>query len=289
MNYHLSKNVMPQEAERKAFNTLAQNTFEFSFEDWYAHGYWNTANQPYTLFDGQKAVANVSVNKMEVLFEGRRRRYVQLGTVMTDPAYRNQGLSRFLIEQAIEDSRAQSDSIFLFANESVLDFYPKLGFEPVAQYSHSQPVRTPVGDAQKLDMNSAVDRALLKHYYEKINPFSRVQALNNYSLLMFYCADFFKEFVYFSQRCDAVIIAKQEKNTLHCFDVFCDEGKDLDEILLAAAAPETDRVQFKFTPHAEHVGGMQILPEEGDTLFILKEMENIYSGERMMFPEISHT
>ena len=38
------------------------------------------------------------------------------------------------MEQVKEDWEKRYDFIFLFANESVLDFYPKFGFERKEQY-----------------------------------------------------------------------------------------------------------------------------------------------------------
>jgi hypothetical protein len=36
----------------------------------------------------------------------------------------------------------------------------------------------------------AQDIALLKHYYQKSNPFSQLRVENNFGLLMFYCSAF---------------------------------------------------------------------------------------------------
>lgn len=50
---------------RSAFNKLVDKVFNISFEAWYQAGYWHKKYIPYTLFDGDKAVANVSVNIMD--------------------------------------------------------------------------------------------------------------------------------------------------------------------------------------------------------------------------------
>ena len=59
---------------------------------------------------------------------GEEKQYIQLGTVMTHPDYRKKGLSRVLTNKAIADYREKCDLIYLFANSSVLNFYPKFGF-----------------------------------------------------------------------------------------------------------------------------------------------------------------
>ncbi|MFR6328053.1 MAG: hypothetical protein ACLUOI_04030 [Eisenbergiella sp.] len=97
MNWHLEKKVRNNPAARKAFNELAIQVFQLSFESWYENGYWTDAYIPYTLMDGDTAAANISVNTMKTIGAGNKKLY-QLGAVMT-PSCRKQGLSRFLMEK----------------------------------------------------------------------------------------------------------------------------------------------------------------------------------------------
>ena len=209
MSLYLSKKVMRNDSLRRAFNTLAVKTFGLSFEDWYQKGYWSEFNTPYTIFDGDRAVANVSVNQLKILCQGKVYNGIQLGTVMTDEAYRNQGLSRHIMEQVKEDWEKRYDFIFLFANESVLDFYPKFGFERKEQYQFETKAVPSPGLCRKLNMDSLHDRQMLAHYYKKTNPFSEIQVIDNYGLLMFYCCSFMKDWVYYSPEYDAVVIANR--------------------------------------------------------------------------------
>ena len=55
---------------------------------------------------------------------------------MTKETYRDQGLSRRLIEEILKDYQGKVDMIFLFTNETVLEFYPKFGFSRVMEDSH---------------------------------------------------------------------------------------------------------------------------------------------------------
>ena len=98
MNLYFSREIRQNDALRGAYNALTERTFGFSFEAWYRMGYWGDFHVPYALFDGGRAVANVSVNRMEVLFDGAVRQCFQLGTVMTDPACRRRGYARRLVE-----------------------------------------------------------------------------------------------------------------------------------------------------------------------------------------------
>lgn len=125
---------------RTAFNDLVKKVFGLSFEEWYRAGYWNEKYIPYTLFDGENAAANVSVNIMDFVSFGEQRRYIQLGTVLTHENYRNNNLSRFLMEKVLAEWTNKCDFIYLYANKSVLEMYPKFGFDRVNEYEYYKTV-----------------------------------------------------------------------------------------------------------------------------------------------------
>lgn len=289
MNYRLSKEVMTDDALRAAFNELTVKTFGFSFEQWYQQKYWTNSNIPYTLFDGDKAISNISINRMEVLWDGKKRKYIQIGTVMTDEAYRNQGLSRYLMEEVMKDWESQCDAMFLFANQSVLEFYPKFGFIKEMQYHFSADIQRGLESARKLYIDSTQDLELLKNYYEKKNPFSKVQVINNSGLLMFYCSWIMKDNIYYSEQYDAIVIAEQDGDSLNCYDIYCDQGKNLFDILSSVVTIDTKRVNLKFTPVDSSNLEVTLADDLNDTLFVLKGKENLFQQDKILFPEISHT
>ena len=222
----------------RALTLLARQVFGLSFEGWYQSGYWTESNLPYTLLSQETALANVSVNRLEVLLDGKRRRYIQLGTVMTRPNCRRQGLAKRLMEEVLRDWADRCDGMFLFANETVLDFYPKFGFRREIQYQYTLPVPTARGGARKLSVDSPQDLALLRACYKQGNPFSALQVVENFGLLMFYCGSFLKDCVYYIPQQNAVAVARQEGPVLQCMDIF--GGSDLEEILSQTAAPGTE-------------------------------------------------
>lgn len=309
MKYQLEKHVMQNDTLRKAYNELAQKTFGLSFEAWYQSGYCGNTHIPYTLFDGEKAVSNISVNRMEVAWKGKIRNYIQLGTIMTAPEYRGQGLSRYLMEEVLKDWKDKADAIFLFANQSVLDFYPKFGFERQAQYQYSlipvkatgktaENLRNPdeekadiekLYEAEKLEIEKPEHLKRLENCYQKGNPFSKLQTVNGFGLLMFYCGSFLKDCIYYIPKLDAVMIAEQEEETLYCLDIFCEAGKDLNHILAAVASEEISRIVFQFTPAEAQKYEMEKIEDEDNALFVLRGKENIFADEKLMFPEIAHT
>ncbi len=81
----------------------------------------------------------MSASMMKFHCNGEEKRFVQFGTVMTHPDYQRQGLSRFLIEQVLREYQDNIDGFYLYANEEVLNFYPKFGFFRKTEYFYAWP------------------------------------------------------------------------------------------------------------------------------------------------------
>ena len=76
---------------RRKLNHLTRKTFGFDFEGWVAGGYCEGDYIPYSFLENGRMVSNVSANRMHFMQKGVKRDYIQIGTVMTDQAYRRLG------------------------------------------------------------------------------------------------------------------------------------------------------------------------------------------------------
>lgn len=282
----LLEDVMTKDERRLAFDALSGEVFGLSFETWYQKGFWTECYKPYTIFEDDRAVANVSVSVMELLLHGERKRYAQLGTVMTHPDYRGRGLCRRLMETVLPQYRRECQGIFLFANRSVLDFYPKFGFVPAAQYRFAAPAPDAIDGARPLDPEKEL--SLLRRCYGYGNPFSMFQTVEGFGLLMFYCDSIYKDCLWYLPEYDAVAVAQQEGDTVECLDVFCKPGPSLWDVLARLCAPGTKRVSLGFTPNQPGFEKSR-LDEDDDALFILESLENPFAAEPLHFPDLAHT
>ena len=88
---------------RYKLNTLTQKIYGFDFENWMAGGYFEGDYIPYSFMQDGKILANVSVNRMHFIQKGVPKYYIQLGTVMTDEAFRKQGLAKKLVEHILKE------------------------------------------------------------------------------------------------------------------------------------------------------------------------------------------
>jgi GNAT superfamily N-acetyltransferase len=274
---------------RLSFNALAQSIFPISFEEWYQSGYWKDKYIPYTLFDGDRAIANASVNIMDFNSLGQKKRYIQIGTVMTDPAYRNKGLSRFLMLDIIKKWNEKCDFIYLFANSTALEFYPKLGFEPVKEYEYFKSVNSKISanSFEKLNMDNNTNREKLYDYAKNSRFFGKLSMQENADLVLFDCITFLKDNVYYNKSLDVIVITTFNENQLCLWDIFSKNDVELESIVNALMNSEIKELVLGFTP----TNSESYLVREAsgpDVLFIQKEKTSLFYNNKLMFPLLSH-
>lgn len=287
MAYRLVRQIREDEALRESFFELAARVFALPFAAWYQGGYWSERYIPYVVAQGERVVANASANIVDTVWQGRPERYIQIGTVMTDPAHRGQGLARWALEAILTDWRQRCSGIYLYANDRVLDFYPKFGFERAQEYQHTRPVAPVAGDFVRLDMRRLEDRERLLCCYRRSNPYAALPCQGNEGLLMFYCTGPMEQEVYYSRELGLAAVAQREGNTLACHDLFGPPGPPLAEVLARLAAPGVDRAVLGFTPRdARGCVAAPLVQEE--TLFVLRGKEYPFAAGRVMFPTLSH-
>ncbi len=153
-----------------AFNEMTQRFWEFGFEKYYQSGFWDSSCLFYSLFDDGIIVSHITVS----LFKTEMKTIIQLGTVMTDENYRKRGLSRFLMERICHDFQNKNEGMFLFANTSVVAFYPKFGFVPVVEFEAFKPTEnieiTRTNTRRKLDLNNSKDLNIFENLVENASP-----------------------------------------------------------------------------------------------------------------------
>ncbi|WP_101773421.1 GNAT family N-acetyltransferase [Peptostreptococcus faecalis] len=282
------KNVRENDILRESFFKLAKETYGIPFKEWYEQGYWTDKYMPYAIVEGNEIVANASVNRIKFNHNGKIKNCVQVGTVMTKPSHRNKGLSRMLMKEIIADWRDKSDLIYLFANDSVVEFYPKFGFEKRIEEQYLFSVDTQKSDFIKLDVDNEIDKKCLFECYKKGNPFSKFEMIDNIELVMFYCSSVMKESIYYSKKHNTAVIGVQENEEFICYDVFGDSKASLTDLLAEVVNSNVKRVVLGFTP--KDITGMEssIFEMEDTTLFELKNDSSSKFKENEMFPLLSY-
>ncbi len=272
---------------RESLNRLAKEVYGFDFEEWYQQGFWGDRYRPYSLLHNGNIVANISVSSMKFQAVGSTRKALQIGTVMTDVAYRGRGLSKTLMNIVLEEYEKEFEFIYLYANDTVLDFYPRFGFVQGEEYGH-------VGYAYskarkyhfvKLDLKKAKEKELLLHLVRQTKPCSQYAMLDNPGLIMFYLNSFLAENIYYCEELSLVVVAELEGDTLKLIDVFCEYEFDLKEVINSLMIASRMKIILGFTP-LDSAGFECVLLREEGTTFFTRGKSFLGQGR---FPELSHT
>lgn len=290
--YELVSDYRNNESLKENFNTLAMKTFELDFRGWYKKGYWDEKYIPYSFVDEGKVIANASINKMSIVINGKMCEGIQIGTVMTDENYRNQGLAKQLMQHIMKEYENTCDFMYLFANDAVLDFYPKFGFTRLNESEFSLDLAKSSiqmnKDAKVKRLTIEIDLALLEKFAENRHVNSTILDVeNNESLLMFYFTLAFREAIFYVENLETIVLMEEEEDTLHIFDIISLKVPNIEAVLASIVKETTKKVVFYFTPDFT-IEGMTatIMPNDDDALFVLTK-KSLLKGN-FMFPLTSH-
>ncbi|MCL2235943.1 MAG: GNAT family N-acetyltransferase [Defluviitaleaceae bacterium] len=285
--YEFIKSSIEDNPYRESYFDLVKKVFGLDFTIWYKSGFCDDSFVTYTLFCDGAAVATAGVVVNDFVFEGNPKRFAQISTVATDPEYRGMGLSNFLVERVLDDWRENCDCIYLYANDSVTEFYPKFGFIPADEFMYSRPLTKTGGDFRKLNLSCQEDAALLAHKLEKPNPFSKLALVGGIGITMFHCFTFLRDSIYYIEEHDAVIIADQDEEEMFCYDVYANNDCRLEDLLGIIAEEGTVEVALGFTPKSSEGYTVTELEEGNSTLFVLEGKENIFAKGKVVLPFLS--
>lgn len=284
----LIKNYRDNETLRKSFHALAMKTYGLDFEDWYENGYWGEAYTPYSIVEAGRIVANVSVNTTDFILDGSRKHFIQLGTVMTDEAYRKRGYGRRLMEEVEKDYAGKTDGIYLFANDSVLDFYPRFGFKRAFEYGYEKAItadgkrsihRIPMHEKRVWDGFAKI--------VEQSVPCGRFAMAGNSGLVLFYVTKFMQDNVYYSKAHRAYLIAEEAGETLLVHGIFAEALVEPSDIA-KTFGQNIKKVRLGFTPFDTAGYTLREVKEEDTTLFVKGEGFDFWAADKLMFPTLAH-
>jgi GNAT superfamily N-acetyltransferase len=287
MDYEFISNYRDNTALQSSFNRLAGRVFGLSFDEYYSRGLWDDSYVCHSYLYGGEVVANVSATTMNLTVDGSPCKAAQLGTVMTAPEHRGRGLAAALIRRVIAEYEKSCGFIYLFANDSVLGFYPKFGFlQHDEQIFSCECVCTGRGgDLRRLDLADEQDYRLLCGLSQRRRPVSQALGVSNHGILIFNCLYGFSGQIFYSKAFDAVIIFEQCKKTLNIYDIICKNDVPLRE--LCGVLPACDEIRLFFTPDDNTRFTAQ--PKTGaDTILFIRPGDAL-GTKGLIFPETSHT
>ncbi len=285
--YEIVKNYRANDALRRSFNSLAEKTFGLNFENWYQNGFWGDNYNPYSVVIDGQVVANVSVNRTDLVMDGARRQLLQLGTVMTDERYRNRGYIRAIMQQ-IDQDHPNADGVYLFANDSVVEFYPKFGFRKSHEYEYSKAVCA-AGECrmEQIIMDSPENWALLTRAMEENQFCDSCHMADNPGLIFFYVSQFMQDCAYYCKDLDAWVVAEREDDTMLIHNIFAKVPIELDDVISAFGAG-INRVTLGFTPADTAGWTKKRIGQDDCTFFVKGRAFDDFEGKALRIPSLSH-
>ncbi len=285
-DFCIEKNYRNNEALRASFNRLAEKTFGLNFENWYRNGFWKDNYIPYSVVIDGEVVSNVSVNACNMNYKGQIVKLIQLGTVMTDDDHRGNGYARALMEEVLKDYDGKVDGIYLFANDSVLEFYPKFGFNEAKEYQFTKEV-TISGEctAQNVPLRDKIDFDRTVEILDTKKQNAKIYMVDNPGLYMFYLSQFMTENLFYIEECNSYAIAEVEDDTLILHAII---GNGAVDEVIRAFGSQVKKVILCFTPNDASGYEKSELHEEDTTFFVQGKFFEDSRDDEYMMQAITH-
>jgi len=285
-NFYIEKNYRNNDALRASFNRLAEKTFGLNFENWYQNGFWQDNYIPYSVVIDGEVVSNVSVNACNMNYKGKIVKLIQLGTIMTDIDHRGKGYAGALMKEVIKDYDGKVDGIYLFANDSVLEFYPKFGFKEAKEYQYSKEV-TISGKckAQNIPLTDKTGFDRAAKILDTNNQNAQLYMVGNPGLYMFYLSQFMTENLFYIEECSSYAVAEMEDDTLILHTII---GNGAVDEVIRAFGSQVKKAVLCFTPKDTDGFEKSELHEENTTFFVQGKFFEDNQNEEYMMQAITH-
>ncbi|MBW2646843.1 MAG: GNAT family N-acetyltransferase [Deltaproteobacteria bacterium] len=248
--FELRTNYYQDRSKLSALNRFMRTIFEFDFEEWVEKGFWDSQYVPFSFFQDNTIISNVSLYSMDMVVNGERRKVAQICTCGTLPEYRRRGFAGKLLQKALESAKQDHHFVFLLSNDDVVRFYRSHGFQPVKEFKVS--VRAPRVEALpgsvKLDPDNPENLDLISTYAAARAPVSDHFGVLNTNLLIFHCLYGLRDNIYHIPDLDVIVLYKRQKRRLILYDVLGERVPAFSKFYPYLADGRRETVEFLFVP-----------------------------------------
>jgi predicted N-acetyltransferase YhbS len=261
-----------------------------NWTDWRDRGGWTDQYEVFAAIAGDRIVSTIGRSRMRLVIDGQDRIGYQLGAVATLEPYRGQGLARRLMHWVIDELDDPDQPIILFANSTVLDFYPRLGFRRIPQRRATatawiEPSGVP---PSAFDPASASDRQRLAALCARAHPIRGPLVARDYGWIALWnlicgpvAASWLPAF-------DALIATTIENDCLVIHDVIAPHSFDLGPVLPTLIPQPIRRLEFLFDPEDWWAAVTCSERDDTDSRLFVRGGETSMAGP-VQFPALAHT
>ncbi len=233
------------------FDFTPKALYGADFKQWYLKEKWDSNYKAVSLLKGGQIIANVSYSTMKIWLAGELTSAIQLATVGTLPAFKNKGYARKLMNFVLEKVDRDYQLVFLFANEHVLDFYPKFGFvqkQETLFYANGEGF-VPAFNAIQLSLASNSDYKLLTEFIQRRQPITKKFGADNYShILWWHIIYYYHQCLYYVPALATIVIFEILDGELHIYDILSDRPMTFSTLVPQLIANPIRKIVFYFTP-----------------------------------------
>jgi predicted N-acetyltransferase YhbS len=260
------------------------------WQAWCDRGGWMADYEVFALVDGARIVSSIGRTRMQLVVNGEPRAGYQVGAVATLEPYRRQGLARRLMGQVIDALDDPDQPLILFANNSVLEFYPCFGFRRISQRRSTARVAIEPGAARapRCDPANAADRARLAKLCARAQPIRGALAARDYYPVLLWHLTCRPVTAFWLDELDAVIAATAEGERLVLHDVIATRPFELGPVIARLIVDPITELEFRFEPEDWWPTATHAVPDDAESpLFVRGGTTSIVAPVR--FPEMAHT
>lgn len=257
-----------------ALDDLLTETFGFTLAGWRDRGHWTADYTCWALVEEGRALANAGVYRMEMRVSGEQQAWMQIGAVATRKARRGEGLSRRILEEIL--ARHPHTPFFLFANDTVVDYYPRFGFRRLPDHQprlalgkvyslDSRPDSSePPGKLMAMRKLAADDPALARYLNGRAVFSNRLDCANAAPVNWFHLLGEYADCIYEIPALDALIVARQNGERLSLVDIVALRPLAFADLLPCLGCAGVREIRFGFNPDGLGVDYEMVETEEED-------------------------
>ena len=265
------------------FDDLIKEVFGFSFDTWLERKLWDERYESYSIIKDGVMMSNICVFKTEMVVQDNRFQAIQFGAVGTRKCAQGSGLSRILMEHVL--SLYSDTPAFLFANESVIDFYPRFGFRQEQTFKPT--IDTTINNHIKTNRLCADDEILKDTLHNRVGNSTVFDCLNTESIQMFHLLLDYPDDIYLLPESDVVVVAYQSEAHLFIADVISRKPITFEQLKAELPFVGVEIVEFGFCPDWLDVKPKWEPVSKTDVMFFVKGEWSLPAAFR--FPATSET
>jgi len=205
-----------------------------------------------------------------------------MGFYIVKPEYRGRGLLRQLMEQI--DRKYAGVPMYLSANDTVLDFYPRFGFR---RFTEHLPICRQDIDHPVVPRRLSRDNPRVRHYIRsRVNFSPSFDCLNTEPVNLFHLySGYLNDCLYELQDINTLVVAQQNAATLKLFGVFSLQAITWQDLADRLPFSGIKRLEFGFMPYWPDLH--YDLQADDSALWFIKNIACPLNA--IKFPELSAT